>query len=131
MEIKSQLKRQAGRQIAAALIAAVVGLVAMFGLGAAMGKEGAAIGFLVYAGAAVVSLVFWIMGLANYAKSKGYPAALGILGLLGFIGALIILVLPDQLQEAQYAPVSPSGNPEFGPTPEVRPSSQSAKRHKW
>ena len=44
----------------------------------------------------VIGSIMLIVGLAYYAKAKGYHGALGFLGVLSCIGLVILAVLPDR-----------------------------------
>jgi len=44
----------------------------------------------------LVGLILLIVGLRQFAKSKGYSDAYGFLGLLSLLGVLIMAALPDK-----------------------------------
>ena len=51
-------------------------------------------------GAAVIGLVFWVVGLMAYAESKGYSKWWGLIGLLSCCGLFILVLLPNKWIDA-------------------------------
>jgi hypothetical protein len=51
---------------------------------------------LAFAAGSLVGLILLIIGLRQFAKSKGYSDAYDFLGLLSLLGVLITAVLPDK-----------------------------------
>jgi hypothetical protein len=47
----------------------------------------------------IMATIVLIIGLAYYAKAKGYHGALGLLGVLSCIGLIILAVLPDRTKQ--------------------------------
>ena len=54
--------------------------------------------FLIGTGISFLGSIVLVVGLCFYAKSKGQPAAFGLLGLIGLIGFIVLACLPDKLK---------------------------------
>jgi hypothetical protein len=94
MDEKKALSQNTGMKI---VIAIVVGIVMRL-FGASLNQQSNP--SLLLAGGVlliqIAAIVLFCLGCGDYAKSKGYSPALGLVGLIGCIGLIILAVLPDK-----------------------------------